>query len=263
MDSRSHHLGVADANVEKGCSFLEILPLEVRETIYKYVIMVKVEQNMNSYEVCTPDQRLMYLLTLADLQYNMNRYELMGSQGAEHSYRFNTSILYANRQISHEASETFKRERLFVSVTARSSLLHRLEDYGLPVIARGDRAHKFPNVAMELMFRDDDPFEGWWPWGENPDDDLPLYFVLASDDISAFCTSLLRLMRGPGNTDRYQPRRITIDPLVNHSLPGAKDDCLFPHPRLGQLLNPLRQLHSMKSVGISGAVNDLYRKGDH
>ncbi len=33
------------------CTFLDVVPLEIREMIYRYVLVVKTEHNMNSLEV--------------------------------------------------------------------------------------------------------------------------------------------------------------------------------------------------------------------
>lgn len=51
MEPSLNHIW-SDRDERESCPFLDILPLEVREIIYKYLLMVKFEDNGNSYEVC-------------------------------------------------------------------------------------------------------------------------------------------------------------------------------------------------------------------
>lgn len=135
-----------DRDERESWPFLDILPLEVREMVYKYVLMVKVENNMNSHEVRVfpPIFAVLADSTYSQYNYHRNRNDIF----ADHTYRFHMSVLSLNHQIQLEARETFDRECLFVSViTAENSIYSRLNEYGLLVLSPYSR---FPRTTMTL-----------------------------------------------------------------------------------------------------------------
>ena len=99
---------------------------------------------------------------------------------------------------------------------------------------------------MKLTFDDPDQGEDWdWAyWRDFGDgnEELPLYFVFASEDLSEFCTSVLRLKR---ETATSQPLNIIIYPHVES--------------KMRHILNPIQQLHSMDTVEIDGLSDETFR----
>jgi len=174
--------------------------------------------------------------------------------GGDHTYRLHTSILYTNCQTYHEAWQTFDREHLFVLVAFPQDpwMLTALEQYGLPTIAQGERARQFPNIAMTLTFGvagNDD----WWPGGMRDRN-----VVIAIQDLSALCTSLLGYKCQLVDPDDILTLYIRIAPRISPSLLPAVDDRPNPQSKLRRLLEPLRQLHSTEIIKIEGPSSLSY-----
>ena len=110
-----------------------------------------------------------------------------------HTYLFSTSILFANRQIYHEASNVLYLENLFVRVNAITSGLFfekppfaANRDYGhlipLTIFSNESKVQACTRHVMEIdLF----PCSSSIPQGRQ------FHFILAADDLPLLCRSLL------------------------------------------------------------------------
>ncbi len=238
-----------DRDERESWPFLDILPLEVREMVYRYVLMVKVENNMNSHEVRVfpPIFAVLADSTYSQYNYHRNRYDIF----ADHTYRFHMSVLSLNHQIQLEARETFERECLFVSViTAENSIYSRLNEYGLLVLCQYSR---FPRTAMTLSISAANEVDKWSAEGESLENGILSNHIIACEDMPTFYTSVLRIRHCHPEGTNGETLHIRVDP----SLQG--DGSPHPGSKLWRLLDPLRQLHGIGQVDICGLESQSFR----
>ena len=122
-----------------------------------------------------------------------------------HTYRFHTSILFANRQVYHEASNVFYLENLFVRVNSvTSGPFSKISgfaangDHGhlspLPIFSNGSKVQACTRHAMEIDL---------FPCSSSVWQERNLHFLLAADELPLLCRHLLW-------TDRIDTGRIGI-----------------------------------------------------
>ena len=189
------------------------------------------------------------------MQYNDRRREILS--GSDHFWRFHLDLLLVNRQIHHEASKFFERENSFVALKVPYTQLgSRFEEYGLPVIAKGDRVQKYPNIVMELSFKDN---PGLYPYLRG--EEGPLEFLFASQDIPAFCISILKERDNHVQGGVCNSLHLAINPRISDNLVESRDGSPHPQSRLRRLLEPFRRLHGMDmdDVHIDGPGSESYK----
>ena len=110
-----------------------------------------------------------------------------------HTYRFHTSILFANRQVYHEASNVFYLENLFVRVNSvtsgpfsKISAFAANGDHGhlspLPIFSNGSRVQACTRHVMEIDL---------FPCSSSVWQERNLHFILAADELPLLCRHLL------------------------------------------------------------------------
>ena len=110
-----------------------------------------------------------------------------------HTYLFNTSILFANRQIYHEASHVLYLENLFVRVNSVTSgpfletpSFAANRDYGhllpLPIFSNESKVQACTRHVMEIDL---------FPCSSSISQERKFHFILAADDLPLLCRHLL------------------------------------------------------------------------
>jgi len=161
----------------------------------------------------------------------------------------------ANHQINHEASELFQRENLFMSLKlSAESHSHRIgrhiKDEGLPIIAEGDRARKFPNIVMTLALESSYKVDAHSLARWLPENRVPGVFVFACDDLPAVYKGFTHWS---GSSRCYSERLdIAVDPRIGYAHSEARDGSPCCQPRLARLLEPLHHIHGIRIGSIFG-----------
>ena len=110
-----------------------------------------------------------------------------------HTYRFHTSILFANRQIYHEASNVFYMDNLFIRVNAVTSGpffefsgFAAKEDHDhllpLPIFTNESKVQACTRHVMEIDL---------FPYSPSVLQERNLHFILTADDLPMLCRRLL------------------------------------------------------------------------
>ncbi|CAF9942011.1 hypothetical protein IMSHALPRED_003152 [Imshaugia aleurites] len=248
---------LALSNSEKPIRLLN-LPRELRDKVYAYLLSTE----YNKHE---------------DLEH-------LDTMRIDYKYTFHTAILYTNRQINNEASQTFYIDNLFVHISCSRDIAC-LSDYKYDgdwrkVFPRGAEAGKSVHPAMEISLLSE---------GEVDKHHEICHFIVTCQELPAICRSLLsKDKKYPGSMASMKLRLVIGDEVATHEAmaggevvesQGVVERCAsggdpaiegsqatrnkigFTGPRVRRLLEPFRQLHSLRDPQIMGPLFDEYRAG--
>ena len=193
------------------------------------------------------------------IQYDACRDRIL--MGPDQSYKFYLSILGTNHQIYEEAIDTFERENIFISLTheyfgENRSWDNRLQDFGVAVFAIDDRARAFPGISMSIDFDIGNQPRTLW----NNRMEMRAVSIFLVEDIPAVCASLQRRVdyysNGAGSRDVNL--QISLSSHVGAASTLLENGSPTPGSKLSKCLDPLRQIHGVNNVEISGPVSSLY-----
>jgi len=125
-----------------------------------------------------------------------------------------------------------------------------IKDGGLPIIAEGDRARKFPNIVMTLALESSYKVDAHSLARWLPENRVPGVFVFACDDLPAVYKGFTDWS---GSSRCYSERLdIAVDPRIGHAHSEARDGSPRCQPRLARLLEPLHHIHGIRIGSILG-----------
>ena len=167
----------------------------------------------------------------------------------------------ANRRLYEESVNLFQRENNFICLTSsRPSLLaYYFDRTEMRMILSGAKAQRFSYAAMTLTVDDsvsDLQFYGW----SHSADEQPCKYIFCSDELPTFCRLLIE---NPGRWEKGQSLpniNIHIDiHNVGRDHSWDMDRSASGLSRLHKLLDPLRQLHSLRAAQIEGPLSASYK----
>ncbi|KAK3170330.1 hypothetical protein OEA41_009717 [Lepraria neglecta] len=85
-----------------------------------------------------------------------------------------------------------------------------------------------------------------------------LKFILAQDDVTEFCENLLRVDQGDNGFLEHTGLRFNIDPDIGDILRQEPNGFPSPKSKLRALFDPLRLLHGVREVNITGSGHGDY-----
>ena len=196
----------------------------------------------------------------------------------KYCYRFPTSILYTNKQISNEATHAFYRNNLFVYVYCGQGQVRDLFADGWALIPTTARKIEHDAMKVEIFSR-----------GEMLCDWNAPSFVITCDELPAFCKSLLvkdthvprtlastrlrLIIRNDLGMDNVSANRneatesqktkehyIVENNNSYQSIPArTKTNNTATASRVRKLFEPFRQLHSIRNPQIIGPISEEYK----
>ncbi|KAM0798573.1 hypothetical protein BDR22DRAFT_858927 [Usnea florida] len=243
-------MGLIASEVAKDDSPFMNLPIEIREMIYRHLVIArftKREKNMRSRE------------------FDGDRYKAL--RGPDQTHQFFPAIFRTNRKVHEELIGLCQRENNFICFTSywSSQFAEGLEKCGLELIAKGPTTRDFWNISMTLTLNPTD-FESLSQSSfivpqttdttELPEDDQAGKYIFCSDELPAFCRFLLKRSGMPlGNMALC----IGVNPAIWKGPAMGMDRSPVGRSRVQKLLEPLRQLHSFESSCIEGPLTATYK----
>lgn len=152
---------LAPVLTKKPISFLS-LPRELRDKVYTYLLSTE----YNKHDLEKP------------------RFSTMR---CNYIYHFHTSILYTNRQINHEASQSFYMNNLFVHINCGEDQMANLctDPWG-SVLLKGAKAQQNARHAMDIeLLSEDGVFS----------DEVKPHFITTYSELPALCRNLLSMSK--------------------------------------------------------------------
>ena len=171
-----------------------------------------------------------------------------------------------NRRIYEESVNLFRRENHFFCLTSSqaSRLTRYLPPAGTQKVVSGAQAHQFSYAAVTLTV--DPPVPSkllYYGWNHLVYEyEQPCKYIFCLDEMPKFCRLLLKYLGKIRNGQPLRKRTIHID--IRNTLKeqsGEIDRSASGLLRLHKLLDPLRQLHSIGAVQISGPLSASYKSG--
>ena len=168
-----------------------------------------------------------------------------------------------NRRIYEESANLVQRENCFICLTfSRPSRLARfLSRDGIKMIASGAKAHRFLYAAMTLTVDSPIPADSLVYQSNDPADKQPSKYVFCVDELPTFCRRLLKGLGKHNKGENLRETTIHIDIRNNwRNQSWEMDRSASGVLRLHKLLDPLRQLHSLRAVQIEGPLSASYKR---
>ena len=263
-------------NMSKPATFLS-LPRELRDEVYTYLLSTE----YNKHEYGEP-RFVNHRRPLLSMRILTNHAQF--SMRLPYTYHFHTSILYINRQINNEATETFYINNLFVRISCGVDHIANRYISSVRQIDAKDaedaKAQKSEHHVMEIDLLSK---------GEVSDDHRKNKFIVTCNELPALCRSLLSMdTEFQGTLDSIE-LRLTISDEVRNDRDRAEDgEATESHgksksyptggdlsaegrvvsmnnkirlmsPRVRRLLEPLRELHSIRDPQIMGPLTEEYK----
>ncbi|CAD6576074.1 MAG: hypothetical protein ASARMPRED_007594 [Alectoria sarmentosa] len=220
------------------------LPFELRSKIYRYWLSAKyVKKDLTEGK---EDSEWEYHPTYA--------------------YGFEPAILRTNRQINHEGSHVLYYENMLV--TFSSDYYNEddldLDSFGLRITADAWKVSHFQYCALSIKLKADEKVKANIELSADFPRNGMSNIIFPGEDLPAFCRSLLRQTKN--RHTQYGPNFLTTSSLeVELNCPvgrseGENDKIASYAPKLvEQLLQPLRQLHSLQHAYIIGDIDEKFK----